>query len=62
MKNRLKVVRRLSKLTQQQLAYDVGISRQSLSAIENNRQMPSVLITLKLAKALKIPSKHLFYL
>lgn len=50
MKNRIKVERAEMDITQQQLAEAVGVSRQTIVAIENNRFLPSTPLALKIAK------------
>lgn len=41
-------------LTQQELAEKVGLSRNYISELENNRYIPSVLTLTKLARVLKM--------
>ena len=50
MKNRLKVERAILNLTQEELAEKIGVSRQTINSIENNRFVPSTLLALKLSK------------
>jgi len=45
----LKQKRILSNLTQEKLAKKIGISRQSLNAIEAGRSLPSLMLAQKLA-------------
>ena len=52
MKNFLKEERLKKQLTQIQLAELVGVSRQTIFSIEINKYVPSVLLSLKLARAL----------
>ncbi len=51
---RIGVVRRHKKLRQADLAATVGVSREHLSAVENNRETPSVSLLEKLAAALGV--------
>ena len=53
MKNNIKDERIIKELTQVQLAEIVKVSRQTIISIETNRYIPSVLLSLKLAKALE---------
>lgn len=51
MRNTVKDERQKKQLTQIQLAEMVGVSRQTIFSIEINKYVPSVLLSLKLAKA-----------
>lgn len=51
MKNTVKEERQKKQLTQVQLAELVGVSRQTIFSIEINKYVPSVVLSLKLAKA-----------
>lgn len=50
MKNRIKVERAEKEMTQQDLAEAVGVSRQTIVAIEKNRFVPSTLLALKIGR------------
>ncbi len=50
----------MNDLTQAQLAGLAGITRASVNAIEGRRMVPSVLLALKLAKALGVTVDDLF--
>ncbi len=62
MKNRLRVERAELRLTQQQLADAVGVSRQTINAIETGKFIPSTLLALKLARRFDRPVEALFQL
>ncbi len=49
-------------LTQANLADQTGITRKSINAIETGKMVPSIVLCLKLAKALGAPVEELFYL
>ena len=49
--NRVRELRSVSGLTQQALAEAVGVSRQTINAIETGRYMPSLEVALKIARA-----------
>ena len=51
MKNRLKVARAEKDITQEDLAKLIGVSRQSINAIESGRYVPSTVLALKMAMA-----------
>ncbi|QIK70644.1 helix-turn-helix transcriptional regulator [Erysipelothrix sp. HDW6C] len=50
------------KITQQQLADIVGISRQSINAIEKGKFLPSITSSLKIAEYFGVPVEEIFYL
>lgn len=60
--NRLYEVRIKSDITQEKLSDKVGVSRQTIIAIEKGNYIPSVLLALKLAKFFKKPLEEIFYL
>ncbi|MBQ9477695.1 MAG: helix-turn-helix transcriptional regulator [Bacteroidales bacterium] len=49
MKNNLRVERAVKRITQQDLAEAVGVSRQTIYAIENGKFIPSTELALKLS-------------
>ena len=60
--NRLKEIRLHKKLTQESLADAVGVTRQTIIAIEKQRFAPSVKLALELASALDTPIDKVFWL
>jgi putative transcriptional regulator len=50
MKNSIKVERAIHEFTQEQLAQRLGVSRQTIHAIEANKYVPSTVLALKLAR------------
>lgn len=58
--NTLKVQRAIRDLTQADLAALAGVTRRSVNAIETGRMVPSVLLALKLARALGVSVDALF--
>lgn len=62
MKNELKVHRAALGITQQELATKIGVSRQSIIAIESGRYVPSTVLALKTAAVLGQPVESLFRL
>ncbi len=62
MKNRLREERLTKQLTQVQLAELVSVSRQTIISIETNRYVPSVILSLKLAKTLGQTVEDIFLL
>lgn len=49
-------------LRQEDLAVTLGVTRQTINAIENNKYNPSLELAMKLAKLLHIPVEALFTL
>lgn len=62
MRNRIKVERAELDITQQQLAEAVGVSRQTIVAIEKNRFLPSTPLALKISKFFGKPVESIFFL
>ena len=62
MKNRIKVERAERAITQQELAEAVGVSRQTIVAIEKNRFLPSTPLALKIARYFAKPVEAIFML
>ncbi len=60
MKNLIKVERARHDLTQAQLAEKLGVSRQTIHAIEKNKFNPSVTLAIKMAKYFKVTVEYLF--
>ncbi len=60
--NRLKEVRLRRGMTQADLAAEVGVSRKTIVTVENQVFIPSTLLALRIAQALKTSVDHLFYL
>jgi putative transcriptional regulator len=60
--NRLKETRVARNLTQEALAQAVGVTRQSIIAIEKGKYVPSVRLALELARALETPLEEIFWL
>lgn len=56
----LRALRRKRHLTLEQLAAATGLNRGYLSRLENGEKSPSIATTLKLAKALEVPTAALF--
>lgn len=63
MRNKVKYFRFLAnELTQQDLAEKVGVTRQTIIAIEKGSFNPSIKLALKLSKVLNAKLEELFYL
>lgn len=60
MKNKLKIYRAMHDLTQEQLAEKMGVSRQTVVAIESNKYLPSLGLTFRLAKLFEVKIEDIF--
>jgi putative transcriptional regulator len=60
MKNLIKVERARHNLTQADLAEKLGVSMQTIYAIENNKFNPSVTIAIKMARFFGVTVEYLF--
>jgi putative transcriptional regulator len=60
--NRLRVARAESRLSQEELAKLAGVTRQTISSIENGLYCPSALLAFVLASRLGKPVADLFYI
>ncbi|HLR52356.1 MAG TPA: helix-turn-helix transcriptional regulator [Candidatus Avamphibacillus sp.] len=60
MKSRLKELRAREGLNQTQLAKMANISRQTVSLIEREEYMPSLLIAVRIARIFKEPVENIF--
>ncbi len=60
--NRIKVLRAEYSLTQQALAEEIGVIRQTVIAIEQNKYQPSVVLALRLATFFKVRVEDIFQL
>ena len=50
MKNNIRVERAIKRMTQAQLAELIGVSRQTIVAIEREKYVPSTVLSLKIAR------------
>ena len=62
MKNRIKVHRAMHDMTQEQLAAKLGVSRQTVIAIESNKYLPSLGLALRMAALFQVKVEDLFSL
>lgn len=60
LKTRLKEYRARHDLTQEQLANAVGVRRETIGHLENNRYNPSLILAHKLSKTLDTSIEELF--
>lgn len=60
MKNRLLELRKHQKLTQQQLANKLKVTRQTIIAIETGKFNPSVILAIKISRLFSVPVDEIF--
>lgn len=60
MQNKLKELRRERDLTQEELARALGVTRQTIIAIENNKYDPTLKLAFKLAKFFNVAIEEIF--
>jgi putative transcriptional regulator len=60
--NRIKELRAAREWTQEQLAQEAGISRQSINSIERNRYVPSLELALVFARIFACSTDEIFHL
>jgi putative transcriptional regulator len=60
--NEIKNLRQKKNVTQEELAAAVGVSRQTIVAIEKGNYTPSLMLAMQLAKFFKISVGELFYI
>ena len=61
-KNRLKVLRAERNWSQQDLANELGVSRQTINALETEKYDPSLPLALKLGRLFALPVETIFTL
>ncbi len=62
MKNSIKVERAIHNITQAKLAEMIGVSRQTINAMELNKYVPSTVLALKIAELFKKNVNEIFFL
>lgn len=60
MKNNIKELRKLQGFRQEDIATALGVTRQTINAIENNKYNPTLDLAMKIAKLLKKPVEEIF--
>lgn len=60
--NRIRILRAENDLTQQALAEQIGVIRQTVIAMEQNKYQPSVVLALKLAVLFNVRVEEIFQL
>ena len=62
MRNQIKALRRQAGLRQEDLAELLGVSRQTIIAMENDKYDPSLALAMRLARLLETTVEEIFYL
>ena len=60
MENQIRVLRAERKWSQAELAEQIGVSRNSINAIENGRHDPSLPLAFRIAKVFELPVEKVF--
>ena len=58
--NNLKVLRAVKEITQEQLAVDLGVTRQTIHAVESGKYNPSIDLAFKLARYFETSIEEIF--
>ena len=61
MKNRIKVLRAERNMTQEELAIEVQVSRQTINAIEKGKFDPSLPLAFKISRLFQLTIEDIFY-
>jgi putative transcriptional regulator len=62
MTNNLKVLRAIKNISQEELAKQIDVSRQTINAMEKGKYVPSTVLALKLARHFEKPVEAIFTL
>jgi putative transcriptional regulator len=60
MKNTIKIERAIAGLTQEELAKRVGVTRQTINAMELNKYVPSTVLAIRVAKVFNKTVEEIF--
>ena len=62
MENNIRSLRKAAGLTQEDLAQALGVTRQTINAIENDKYDPTLRLAMRLARFLNTPVEDIFRL
>ena len=62
MKNKLKILRAIKNISQEELAKHIAVSRQTINAMEKGKYVPSTVLALKLSRFFEQPVEEIFEL
>ena len=60
MKNRIEEIRKARGIRQEEFAKVLGVSRQTISSLENGRYNPSILLAYRIAKFFEMSMEEVF--
>ena len=60
MKNRIEEIRKEKGIRQEDFAKSMGVSRQTISSLENGRYNPSIILAYKIAKYFEMTIEEVF--
>ena len=60
MKNRIEEIRKERGIRQEEFAKSMGVSRQTISSLENGRYNPSIMLAYKIAKYFELTIEDVF--
>lgn len=60
MKNRLEEIRKTNNMLQEELADTLGVSRQTISSLENGRYNPSIKLAFKISRLFGMSIEEIF--
>lgn len=60
MKNRIEEIRKEKGIRQEEFAKSMGVSRQTISSLENGRYNPSIMLAYKIAKYFELTIEDVF--
>ena len=60
MKNRIEEIRKAQGIRQEEFARSMGVSRQTISSLENGRYNPSILLAYKIARYFDMTIEEVF--
>lgn len=60
MKNKLEEIRKLNGISQEKLAMDLEVSRQTIGSLENGRYNPSIILAFKIARYFNMSIEEIF--
>lgn len=58
--NKIREYRSARSITQEELAFQVNVTRKTINTIENGRFIPSVILAIKVAKYFNVPVEEIF--
>ena len=60
MKNKIEEIRKVRGIRQEEFAKAMGVSRQTISSLENGRYNPSIMLAYKIAKYFEMTIEEVF--